>query len=60
MDDRLISPAEFAKSSGLHVETVREMCRRGDIRGAVKLGPRVWRIPISALRGKPEPAKEAA
>lgn len=49
MDDRLLSPREFAKASGLHPETVREMCRRGDL-PALKIGKRVWRLPASLLK----------
>ena len=39
-----MSPEEYAELMGVHVVTVRRLCREGKLDGAVKVGA-VWRIP---------------
>lgn len=55
MDERFLSPTEFAKLAGLHEQTVRRLCRDGELRGAIRLGFQ-WRIPTSALLSPRRPA----
>lgn len=49
-DPDFLSPAQFARKVGLHPETVRSLCLRGKIVGAVKCGS-AWRIDYEAFRG---------
>lgn len=60
MDDRLLSPRDFARESGLHPETVRRLCRQGDL-PAIRYGKRgAWRIPANAVkRAAPVASSEA-
>ena len=42
------TPEEIADRFRVHARTVRRLCVRGELRGAVKVG-RQWRIPASAV-----------
>lgn len=44
-----LTPDEIAERFRIHPRTVRRLCKRGDLRGAVKVG-RQWRIPADAVR----------
>ena len=56
-DRQMADPREAAESLGVSPGTVRRLCAQGRIRGAVKVGNAVWRIPFPIERlppaGKP-------
>lgn len=51
LSKRYLTAKEVAEILHVHYRTVRRMCDRGELRGAIRVG-RDWRIPPSAL--KPE------
>jgi excisionase family DNA binding protein len=65
MEDELLTVEEAAARLKMHVGTVRRLLREKTLPG-VKMGPRQWRVPASALRdyingqlGKPATSKKA-
>ena len=53
MEERYYTPKEVAEILGVALDTVRIWLRNGTLKG-FKVGPRLWRIPESALRDKEE------
>lgn len=43
-----ITLAEYAAKNNLLASAVRRKCLRGNVPGAVKVGPRAWLIPADA------------
>lgn len=46
--DNYITLAEYAAKHNLLPSAVRSKCLRGNVPGAVKVGPRAWLIPADA------------
>ncbi len=53
LDKPYYSPDEAADYLGVSAETIRNLCRRGEIPGARQVG-RQWRIPRSYLLSNPD------
>lgn len=51
MEEKFYTPKEVSEILGVALDTVRIWLRNGTLRG-IKVGPRLWRIPESALREK--------
>jgi excisionase family DNA binding protein len=49
MDDELLTVEQAAQKLQMHPDTVRRLLREKTLPG-VKMGPRQWRVPASALR----------
>jgi len=56
-DKAFYSPEEVAEYLSVSPETIRNLCRRGDIPGARQVG-RQWRIPRSYVESNPTVTEE--
>lgn len=54
----LVSPTVVADAVGVSERTIRRMCARGAIRGAVRVG-KVWRLPANAFDAASEAERSA-
>jgi excisionase family DNA binding protein len=54
----LVPPTVLADRVGVHERTIRRMCDRGEIPGAIRVGKK-WRVPADALTPAPSPRTDA-